>query len=75
MKKNIERLLAVGVAALLGSAAFAQQTAQIDFKSVGRGAPLLVDINKQEITGAAIRRSFGQPRPAARKVVEYLSPC
>ena len=25
----------------------------------------LVDINKQDIVGAAIRRSFGQPRPAA----------
>ena len=65
MNNNSVRVALIAVAALLGSAASAQQTATIDFKSVGRAAPLLVDINKQDIVGAAIRRSFGQPRPAA----------
>ena len=63
--RNIRvRATAIAVAALLGSAASAQQTAKIDFESVGRAAPLLVDINKQDIVGPAIRRSFGQARPA-----------
>jgi hypothetical protein len=64
MKNLWVRATAVAVATLLGSAAGAQQTAKIDFKSVGRAAPLLVDINKQDIVGPAIRRSFGQARPA-----------
>src|SRR5687768_842444 len=64
MKNNTMRVAAVAVGLLLSPFTGAQTTAQIDFKSVGRGAPLLVDINKQDITGAAIRRSFGQPRPA-----------
>ena len=65
MNNNRVRVAIIAVAALLGSAAGAQQTAKIDFKSVGRAAPLLVDINKQDIVGSAIRRSFGQPQPAA----------
>jgi hypothetical protein len=65
MKNKTMRVVALGLGVLLGSAAGAQQAAKIDFKSVGRAAPLLVDINKQDIVGAAIRRSFGQPRPAA----------
>ena len=66
MKNNRVRVAAIAAALLLGgTAGNAQQTAKIDFKSVGRAAPLLVDINKQDITGAAIRRSFGQPQPAA----------
>ncbi|HEY9182996.1 MAG TPA: hypothetical protein VIQ99_07335, partial [Gammaproteobacteria bacterium] len=64
--RRMKRALAVAVVALLGSVAVsAQQTAKIDFKSVGRAAPLLVDINEQDMVGAAIRRSFGQPQPAA----------
>ena len=51
--------------ALLGSAAAnAQQTAQIDFKSVGRAAPMLDDINKRDIVGAALRRSIRPPSAA-----------
>jgi hypothetical protein len=34
---------------------FAQQTAQIDFVSVGRGAPLAADINEYEFAGATMR--------------------
>ena len=66
MKNNTLRATALAVAWLLSSAAGAQAVATIDFKSVGRAASLLVDINKQEITGAAIQRSFGQP-PAANE--------
>jgi hypothetical protein len=66
MNNGMKRVLAIAVGALLSTTAVhAQQTASIDFKSVGRAAPLLVDINQQDIVGAAIRRSFGQARPAA----------
>ena len=59
MNNNNMRLAVIAVAALLGSAASAQQTAVIDFKSVGRAAPMLDDINQREIVGPAIRRAFG----------------
>ena len=65
MKYDAVRVAVVAAAGLLGATAAAQQTAKIDFESVGRAAPLLVDINQQDIVGAAIRRSFGQQRPAA----------
>ncbi len=67
MNNNKMRLAAVAALALLGTgaSASAQQTAQIDFKSVGRAAPMLDDINKREIVGPAMRRAFGQRQPAA----------
>ena len=46
MRNNGMRVFVIAVAALLGSAAMAQQTAKLDFKSVGRGWPLKVDVNK-----------------------------
>ena len=71
MNNNRVRVAIVAVAALLGSAAGAQQTAKIDFKSVGRAAPLLVDINEgdneQNIVGSAIRRSFGPSTAGGRR--------
>jgi hypothetical protein len=39
---------------LVGSAAFAQQLVELDFVSVGRGAPLEDDANDFPLTGAAI---------------------
>jgi hypothetical protein len=42
--------LGLGVA----GAAMAQQTAQIDFVSVGRGAPLAADANEYPLTGATV---------------------
>ena len=42
MKNNRVPAAVVAVGLLLGSAAGAQQTATIDFKSVGRAAPMLV---------------------------------
>jgi hypothetical protein len=50
-------LLALG--ALLAATATAQQTAEIDFESVGRGAPLADDANEFELTGAAIPFAAG----------------
>ena len=38
--------------------AFAQQTAQIDFVSIGRGAPLAADINEYEFREANILANF-----------------
>src|SRR5690606_19640119 len=49
-------------ATLLGAAAAAQETAQIDFESVGRGAPLAADIYDTELVGAA-QTYFGPPQP------------
>ena len=59
------RVLAVGLAALLGFAAHAQQTANIDFKSVGRAAPLGTDANKVEFVGPTMRRPFPTGQPPA----------
>jgi hypothetical protein len=63
MKNNVVRVLAMTVAALIGSSATGQQTAKIDFVSVGRAAPLAADLNEYEITGATSRRSQGQGGP------------
>jgi hypothetical protein len=59
MQNKMIRLLAVALAALVGAAtAVAQETAKIDFKSVGRAAPLAADLNKFEVTGPTMRRPF-----------------
>ena len=58
MSKLIRNVLALAAAVLVGASANAQQVAKIDFKSVGRAAPLSADIYKYEITGAAIPISF-----------------
>ena len=65
MKNNRMGIATVAASLLLGSAAGAQQTANVDFKSVGLAAPLLVHVNPQDIVGSAIRRSFGQAQPAS----------
>jgi len=56
MQNNGMRVAIVAVAELLGSAATAQQTAKIDFKSVGRAWPLSADVNKLEMVGPTNRR-------------------
>jgi hypothetical protein len=58
MSKLIRNVLALAAAVLIGASANAQQVAKIDFKSVGRAAPLAADVYKYEITGAAIPISF-----------------
>ena len=56
MQNNRMRVAIIAVAALLGSAASAQQTAKIDFKSVGRAWPLSADVNKLDMVGPTNRR-------------------
>jgi len=58
------RAAALTLACMVGSAAVAQQAASIDFVSVGRGAPLLADINQFELTGATMRRGLGFVGPS-----------
>jgi len=48
------RLLAGSAAACVCAGAYGQQTAQIDFESVGRGAPLLHDANDYSVVGSAV---------------------
>jgi hypothetical protein len=54
-------MLVTVVATLMGSAAFGQTVAKIDFVSVGRAAPLAADLNEYEMTGATARRPQGGP--------------
>ncbi|OGT80096.1 MAG: hypothetical protein A3J35_03965 [Gammaproteobacteria bacterium RIFCSPLOWO2_02_FULL_52_10] len=63
MLNRLWNILALATVFLFSSSAPAQQVAQIDFKSVGRGAPLTADINKYQVTGAAIPLSFGPNGP------------
>src|SRR5688500_15119041 len=58
MQNSRMRVLAMALAALLGSAANGQQVAKTDFNSVGRGAPLAADLNTYEVTGPPMRRPF-----------------
>jgi len=46
----------------LATAALPQQTAQIDFESVGRGRPLIADANEYDVTGATYRGGFFSTR-------------
>jgi hypothetical protein len=54
MKWNSGRAMMLMAGLLLAAVATAQETAQMDFKSVGRGWPLKDDANKYPLTGAAI---------------------
>lgn len=55
------RVAALAVACTLAVPTMAQTTAQMDFQSVGRGAPLAADANEYEFTGATMRGAFGVP--------------
>ncbi len=55
MKKGVWRPFAIAAAALIGAASAAQQVADVGFSSVGRGAPLAVDLNKYHMTGPTTR--------------------
>jgi hypothetical protein len=54
---------ALALAALIGSAATAQQVADPGFESVGRGAPLAADLNQYQMTGATTRIAFTADGP------------
>jgi hypothetical protein len=58
MKNRRHGLPVFASACLVGSLAMAQQVADIGFDSVGRGAPLLVDLNEHYMTGATVRGGF-----------------
>ena len=66
MNDHRARALAIAAGTLLGSAVIhAQQTAQIDFESVGRGAPMLDDINER--VGAHLGEVLGAGNGEARE--------
>ncbi len=54
MRFDIRHAAALVAGVVLSATALAQQTAQIDFESVGRGWPLEHDANDYPLTGAAI---------------------
>ena len=71
MKNGSWSVAVLAAAALFASASFsssvrAQRAADPGFKSVGRGAPLLADLNTFEMTGATTRAptAGGKPDPA-----------
>jgi hypothetical protein len=66
--RNLWTLPVLAAACLLGSSVFAQATAQTDFESVGRGAPLL-DLNTYALTGATMRRGTGFVGPSTEPPV------
>ena len=57
------RISAVAIALAIAGPAAAQQSPQIDFKSVGRGAPVMVDAATLPVVGAAYQRVGGPGRP------------
>jgi hypothetical protein len=63
MRINGRQLAALLFGAILGTSALSQQVAPLDFKSVGRGAPLADDANKFPLVGSAI--------PWSRSAFEY----
>ena len=69
MRKLFRQASIVAALTLIGARGDAQQTAAIDFKSVGRGAPLSADAREFEVVGATLLRSFGQPASAPRPFV------
>ncbi|HEX6993056.1 MAG TPA: hypothetical protein VF339_02815, partial [Gammaproteobacteria bacterium] len=64
MKDGALRVSALAAVSLVGSLAFAQQVADPGFESVGRGAPLIADLNEYHMTGATMRRTDDDPRRA-----------
>jgi hypothetical protein len=57
------RLGAVAIAVAVVAPLAAQQSPQIDFKSVGRGAPVMVDAATLPVIGATYGGGFGGPPP------------
>ena len=69
MRTCVWKASAVAVAASLGAAAAAQQVADIDFESVGRGAPMAADLREYEIVGPSMQRSFGPGGPGGGEFI------
>jgi len=64
MKDGALRVSALAALSLACSLALAQKVADPGFKSVGRGAPLIADLNEHYMTGATMRRNDDDPRRA-----------
>src|SRR5262245_9936154 len=73
MKLNVRAwgLAAVTVAAAMGQAT-AQQSPQIDFKSVGRGAPVTVDAGALPVIGATYQGGGGPGNQANQAPRTYI---
>ncbi len=56
MRTTAWKTAALAGMSMLGGAAAAQQTVQLDFTSVGRGAPMAADLREYEIVGASNER-------------------
>ena len=70
MKNGAWSLAVIAAASLFASSSFssplrAQRIADPGFKSVGRGAPLLADLNEREMTGATVRAPTAGGKPDA----------
>ena len=68
MKNGAWNVAVLVAASLFASSTFsssvrAQRVADPGFKSVGRGAPLLADLNEREMTGATIRPPTAGGKP------------
>jgi hypothetical protein len=61
LRRSLTLLTGLALSGLLGSTALAQDTVKLDFKSVGRGAPMLADMNEYLPIGATRRRAAGAP--------------
>ncbi len=61
---------ALAVASVLAAPVEAQHIPDPGFESVGRGAPLVADLNEYHMTGATVRRSIGDPAMRIRNVPE-----
>ena len=63
MKQRSGRVIAFSIGVLLTSIAAAQRVPELDFVSVGRGAPLAHDANDFEVTGATVPVEVGPDGP------------
>jgi len=55
MKNGAWSVAVLATAAIIGSSVLAQQVADPGFGSIGRGAPMLADLNEYEMVGATVR--------------------
>ncbi|MES2603925.1 MAG: hypothetical protein V4603_03250 [Pseudomonadota bacterium] len=60
----VVRVIAFAITTAVAVPTLAQQNPQIDFVSVGRGAPLKADMNTYQLTGATMRRTNPGEPPA-----------
>jgi len=64
LNKQIRHLPLLFALSAMSATLLAQHNPQIDFVSVGRGAPMLEDLNDYQLTGATMRRGQGFVGPS-----------